>query len=223
VGYLNIISFFWLIGLFFYSRYLLKQPSIVRTRFLKIQLSLVLGYNVFMWCLLPWKFPIELSTVSYFVVPIIVIFGIKKLQVWGIYASILTGGIYFLAMLIIGQKLYGNYPAYSVYTSIFNHGALISYAFMTLHTTVFEKSERYIIWLGIIFSASWALLLRPLVTFTGRIFILIVLDAELIQNYFSDHLTIGYIIYYILFVALLYLSSNMVHIFSKKLYNSDIT
>jgi len=218
MGILNIVSLLWLIVLFFYSNYVLKQNEKVQSKFLIAQLSLAFLYNVVMFALKPWKFPIELSTVSYFVVPMIVFLNIKPLKVWAVYASLLTAGVYFLGMLFIGQTLYGNFPAYSVYTSIYNHGALISFAYITLHTTKFQKQERFIIWGGIVFSAAWALLLRPFVTFTGRIFILIVLDADLISAKFPNHLTIGYIIYYIVFVILLYVSSNMVHSLSTIFY-----
>lgn len=221
MGHLNIISLFWLVLLVFYSRYLLKLDEKVRTRFLKVQLSLTLLYNIGMLFVFPWKYPIELSTTSYFIVPIIVLLNIKSLKVWGVYTSILTGGIYFIAMLTVGNYLYGNYPAYSVYTSIYNHGALLSFAYVTLKTMEFRKSERIIIWIGIVFSAAWAYALRPIVTFTGRIFIYEVLDGLLIKTYFSNSLVIGYSIYYILLVGGLILSANMVHSLSNKIYNPN--
>jgi len=217
MGYLNIISFFWLLLLFFYSRYVLKQNEVVRNRFLKIQLLFVLLYNIGFLFVFPWKIPIELSTTSYFVVPIIVLFSIKYLKAWGVYASILTGSIYFIGMLLMGNKLYSNFPPYSVYTSLYNHGALISYAIITLKTAEFHKSERNIIWVGLGLSAAWALLLRPLVTFTGRIFIYIVLEADLINTYFPNNLKLGFIIYYPLLIVVLVFSANVVHLLNRKL------
>ena len=218
MGHLNVISLFWLIVLIYYSRYVIKQEEHIRNRYLKIQLSIVLGYNIAMLFVFPWKLPVELSTVSYFVVPLIMLFNIKKLQGWGVYSAILAGVVYYLAMIIIGNKLYADYPAYSVYTSIFNHGALLSYAYIMLSTVEFKKSDRYIIWIGIILSALWAQLLRPHVVFAFRIFIYEVLDGLFVKTYFPNHLTIGYVGYYVWLVLALYFSASIVHSLSKRLY-----
>ncbi len=214
---INLISFFWLIILFFYVIFVSKQNEVIRNRFLKVQLLLVLVYNIIMLFVVPWKLPVELSTISYFVVPIIVIFNISFLKVWGVYASIISGFAYFLAILIMGNKLYGDFPPYAVFTSLYDHGALVAFAFITLSTTSFYKSERIVIWIGIVAAAVWALLLRSINAFTGRIFIYEVLDGVIIRDYFSNNLVIGYIVYYILLVILLILSANMVHILSNKL------
>ena len=221
MGHLNVISFLWLIILWFYIKYVLKQEEEARSKYIKIPLLFVLLYNVTLFFVLPWKFPVELSTTSYYIVPIIVLFGIKKLNVWGVYASVVSGVIYFLAMLIYGNGIYSTYPPYSVYTAIFNHGALLSYAIITLKTVKFEKSERHIIWIGIILSAGWALLLRPYVKFTFRIFIYEVLDGLIVRTYLGNNLIFGYIIYYIVLVTTLILSANMVHKLSRVLYKSD--
>ncbi len=121
-------------------------------------------------------------------------------------------------MIILGNYLYEDYPAYGVYAAIYNHGALLSYAYITLSTTKIRKSERMVIWIGIIFSATWALLLRPFVIYDARVFIYDVLDGLFVRTYFSENLTFGYIIYYILFVITLFISANIVHLLNQKLY-----
>ena len=91
------------------------------------------------------------------------------------------------------------------------------YAIITLKTAEFHKSERNILWVGLGLSAAWALLLRPLVTFTGRIFIYIVLEADLINTYFPNNLKLGFIIYYPLLIVVLVFSANVVHLLNRKL------
>jgi len=218
MGHLNIISFFWIIILLFYSRYVIKQKEITRSRFLKIQLLILLVYNIGIIIIFPWKIPVELSTVTYFIVPIIVLFDLSGLKAWGVYSSIISGVVYFAAMIVIGNYLYEDYPAYGVYAAIYSHGVLLSYAYITLSTAKIQKSERMVIWIGIIFSVAWALFLRPFVIFEARIFIYEVLDGLFIKTYFPENLTFGYIIYYILFVITLYLSANIVHLLNQKLY-----
>jgi len=149
-----------------------------------------------------------------------VLFNISTLKAWGVYSSLISGVIYFAAMIIFGNYLYEDYPAYGVYAAIYSHGALLSYAYITLSTVKIQKSERMVIWIGIIFSASWALLLRPFVIFEARIFIYEVLDGLFVRTYFPENLTIGYIIYYILFVIALFLSANIVHLLSQSLYKN---
>jgi len=222
MGHLNLISLLWIIFLFFYIKFISKKDEEIRNRFLKVQLLLVLLYNIGILFVFPWKLPVELSTSSYFVVPIIAIFNIKYLKAWGVYASVLTGFLYFIAMLSIGNTLYGDFPSYSVYTSLYNHGALLTYAYITLSTTRIYKSERIIIWLGIIFSAVWAILLRPINAFTGRVFIYEVLYGYAIKDYFPNNLIVAYIIYYILLVIALVLSANAVHLLNNKINKQNI-
>ena len=217
MGHLNIISFFWIIILIFYSRYVIRQKETTRSRFLKIQLLIILVYSIGIVIIFPRRIPVELSTVAYFIVPIIVLFNLSGLKAWGVYSSIISGVIYFAAMIILGNYLYEDYPAYGVYAAIYNHGALLSYAYITLSTTKIRKSERMVIWIGIIFSATWALLLRPFVIYDARVFIYDV-DGLFVRTYFSENLTFGYIIYYILFVITLFISANIVHLLNQKLY-----
>ena len=218
MGYYNIITFIWMMVLFVYSRKLLKIDPKIRERFLKGQILLVFLYNIAMLFVFPAKIPIELSTTSYFVVPIIVLFNIRYLKSWSVYTSIIMGFVYFTGMILMGQTLYGHFPPYSVLTSLFNHGTLMAYAYITLHTTKFYKKERYTIWIGIIVSASWALLMRPFITLKIRIFIYEVLDGEMARYFFPDNLRLSLIIYYVLFVITLYLSSNVVHLLSNRIY-----
>lgn len=223
MGYYNVISLLWIVLLFFYIKYVSKLDEETRNKFLKIQILLVLLYNIGQLIVFPWKFPIEFSTTSYFVVPIIVLFNIDKLKGWTVYASVFIGVIYFLGMIVAGNYMYSHFPVYSVLTSIFNHGSLLSYGIITLMTSSFDKSDRYIIWIGITLSAAWAYLLRPFVTFTGRVFIYEVLDGALIKSFLPNNLVFGYILYYLILIPSLVLSANFVHSLNRKLYKEELT
>lgn len=219
MGFINLLSLFCLILIYFYTRYLLKKPQSLQFKVIKIQLLLVLLYNIVIHIVVPTKLPIELSTISYFLVPVILYFNIKRLNIWAVYASILSGALYYFSMIVAGQQLYGHFPVYSYLTSLFNHGTLLIYSVIMLKNVKFFKSERYIIWIGLLATIVYALLMRPLVTHPGRVFIFEVLDADLVNAYFSSYGVVAYSIYYILFALFLYSSSNMVHYFSKVLYH----
>ncbi len=218
MGFLNLLSFICLLLIIVFTRYLLSKPREFQFKVIKVQLLLVLLYNIVIHIVVPTKLPIELSTISYFVVPIVLFLNIKKLNVWAVYASILSGALYYFSMIVAGQQMYGHFPVYSYSTSLFNHGTLLMYSMIMLSNVRFFKSERFIIWIGLAITIVYVLLMRPLVTHPGRIFIYEILDAELVNAYFSDFGVVAYSIYYILFVMFLYISSNLVHYFSGKLY-----
>lgn len=221
MGHYNVISLIWVILLFFYIKYVVKLEEDKRNLFIKIQVLLVLLYNIGQFIVFPWKYPIELSTTSYFVVPIIVLFNIRKLNIWAVWVSIFIGVAYFGGMILAGNYMYSHFPVYSVLTSIFNHGSLLSYGIIMLYMEEFKKEQRYIIWIGIILSAGWAYMLRPFVTHNIRIFIYDVLDATFVQAFLNSSV-IGYIVYYILLVIGLYYSANYVHALSKRLYQQRV-
>ena len=197
---LNILSFAVLILVVVYILFMIKQPEKIRTRVLKIQMIPLLIFNIVIHIIQWGKLPVEFSTINYFIVPIIVLVGIKKLDIWAVYAAMMAGFFYFFSMVIDGHNIYGHFPPYSVYTSIFNHAALLSYAFIKLGTEPFDKKKRYVLWVGLIFCIVWALGLEPLVNREvqiGRIFIYEILYAYLIRYTIPSTIPWGYPIYYI--------------------------
>lgn len=215
MDHINLISFLCLLVLIVYTRFLIKQPEHIKMKIIKIQIFFVLAYNVVIHLLVSTKTPVELSTISYFVVPVILYLGLKKLNVWAVYASLMSGFFYYFSMVLAGNSMYGTFPAYSVLTSLYNHGTLMIYAFVILSTQTFVKKDRLQIWVGLALTIVFVLLVRPVVTHPGRIFIYEILEANVVNMYIPDYLAIGFVVYYILFVLFLYTSSNIVHWASK--------
>ena len=221
MNHLNMLSSLVLISHFLLIHFLLKQSKKTQQIVLKIQLLLVLIYSIGYMIMIPGKIPVELSTVAYFIVPLTILFGIKKLKIWAVYSALLSGIIYYSAMILFGTQIYSDYPPYTVYMAIYNHGALLTYSYITLSTTIFYKKDRYIIWIGIIFSILWALALRPLVIVTKRIFIYDVIDAFWAYKYFPDLLVVAVPIFYILFAAFIYFSVNSMYVLNKVINKSQ--
>lgn len=221
MNHLNMLSSLVLIFHFLLIRFLLKQSKKTQQIVLKIQLLLVLIYSIGYMIMIPGKIPVELSTVAYFIVPLTILFGIKKLKIWAVYSALLSGIIYYSAMVLFGTQIYSDYPPYTVYMAIYNHGALLTYSYITLSTTIFYKKDRYIIWIGIIFSILWALALRPLVIVTKRIFIYDVIDAFWAYKYFPDLLVVAVPLFYILFAAFIYFSVNSMYVLNKVINKSQ--
>lgn len=221
MNHLNMLSSLVLIFHFLLIHFLLKQSKKKQQIVLKIQLLLVLIYSIGYMLMIPGKIPVELSTVAYFIVPLTILFGIKKLKIWAVYSALLSSIIYYLAMILYGTQIYSNYPPYTVYMAIYNHGALLTYSYITLATTMFHKKDRYIIWIGIMFSILWALAIRPLVIVTKRIFIYDVLDAFWAYKYFPDLLIVAVPIFYILFAVFVYYSVNSMYVLNKVINKSQ--
>lgn len=221
MNHLNMLSSLVLIFHFLLIHFLLKQSKKTQQIVLKIQLLLVLIYSIGYMLMIPGKIPVELSTVAYFIVPLTILFGIKKLKIWAVYSALLSGIIYYSAMILYGTQIYSNYTPYTVYMAIYNHGALLTYSYITLATTMFYKKDRYIIWIGIMFSILWALAIRPLVIVTKRIFIYDVLDAFWAYKYFPDLLIVAVPIFYILFAVFVYYSVNSMYILNKVINKSQ--
>ena len=214
---LNLLSAICLILFVVYIYIMIHKSEKIRNTLLKIQLFIVFGYNIFVIIQFPYKIPVEFSTVSYFLVPLIVLFNIKSLRIWAVYSALLSGLGYYGSMILFGDILYGHFPAYSVFTSLFNHGSLLAYAFINLATMKFKRGESRVIWIGLTINAVWSSLIKPIVLHPGRIFIYEILDANLVRSFSftNEYLVLFVPIYYVLFVYTLYKSPHMVLYINK--------
>ena len=207
---LDLVSFICLILFFIFIKVIMRKPVKVRDTFLKVQLLIVLIYNIGIIIVFPYKVPVEFSTLSYFLVPIIVLFNIKELRIWAVYTALLSGVIYYISMILYGTTLYGHFPVYSVVTSLFNHGSLLAYALVSLGNYEFKKSESKIIRFGLLLNAGWALSIRQLVLHPGRIFIYEILDGWIVTTFFPNMLYVFYPIYYVSLVYVLFMSPKVI-------------
>jgi hypothetical protein len=199
---------------------MLKKSEKIVDLFLKIQLLIVLLYNTGIIIVFPYKVPVEFSTLSYFVVPFIVLLNVKELRIWAAYTALLSGAGYYISMVLYGNDLFGHFPVYSVVTSLFNHGSLLAYSIIVILTYNIKKRDKYILLGGVFFNIVWALSLRQFVLHPGRIFIYEILDAYLVKAYFPNSNFTGVIIYFIIVFSLLFLSMKLVyvanHIYKQK-------
>lgn len=210
--HLNIISFFCLLLFIYYILIMLKKSEQVRNTFLNVQLLIVLLYNIFIIIVFPFKVPVEFSTLSYFVVPFIALFNIKDLKLWSAFSALLSGAGYYVSMISFGTALYGNFPVYSVLTSLFNHGSLLAYAVITILTVDINKNDKYILAAGVAFNCFWALALRPFVLHPGRIFIYEILDANLVANILPNLQIIMVPVYFMISITIVYLIMKLMYV-----------
>ena len=137
---------------------------------------------------------------------------------WHLMISIViitSGFFYYVSMVLAGDTMYGDFPIYSYSTSLFNHGTLIIYSLIVAKDIKFKSKEIHIIHIGLLLTMIYALLMRPIITHPGRIFIYMILDAELVKAYFLNIKHIMYPVYYILFGLYLYFSGYVVFLLNK--------
>ena len=58
------------------------------------------------------RIPAEFSTVSYFVVPALLLTTRKKGRSWAAYSGLMAGFFYYLALMVMGGKIYGGEMPY---------------------------------------------------------------------------------------------------------------
>lgn len=143
---------------------------------------LVLSFNIVKLIIDPSQIPVEFSTVSYFIVPLILLLRIRKIEVWAVYASLMAGFFYFTAMILAGGPIYSLYPPINIYTSLFCHGSLLFIGLVKIRTVAYNKNMSFIMIIGNILILSWALYIRDDFTSYGRLFIYELIDATFVEG-----------------------------------------
>ena len=204
------------INVFAYS--LCKFGEQVRNRVVKILcFTLLLGNIIKYTVVYPYVIgktyiPVEFSTVAYFTVPVSLILNNKKSESWAAYSGILAGFFYYMAMIVFGGQIYSLYPSSDIYISLFCHGILYVCGFVTINTKLHSRKEWYKLLIGILFVATRALVLRPLVINAEGLFIYKLLDGDLIKFFVPQHI-LGVImpVYYVFIIVFVLLSIKIFH------------
>lgn len=216
---LSLLAF---IAINLFAAALSKLSDIARRRILKKICIVLLSFNLCRYALSPMlgnglKLPVEFSTVSYFMVPIILLTDSKKVQSWAAYSGIMAGFFYYMTMIIAGGKIYADYPPYDTYISLCCHGTLYLCGLVSLKTTRYKPSDRYILYFGVGCIALNANLLRPIADNGTRLFIYELMDGiyvrQIIPKEFMRYLTpvnIAVIAVFVLLTANLFFRLNKV-------------
>lgn len=192
---------------------LCKQPEATRRRVLTVLSAVLLGLNLLRYMVVyplvqgEVRFPVEFSTVAYFVVPTVLLSGSKSLHSWAAYSGLMAGFFYYLTMILAGGKLYAASAPYDVYLSLFCHGAIYCCGFVVISEEAFAKSDRFKLMAGVGFVCLRAMILRRFVDGGERYLIYILLDGTAVRTLLpvaAWHIALP--IYYVLMVALVLLT-----------------
>jgi hypothetical protein len=208
-----------LLSIIAFAKLLLEMEEIHRNRILNSILFCLISYNIFN-IYRTGNIPVEFSTVSYILVPLIVLLNVKSLEVWTIYASVLSGSLYYFTMIISGGSIYHLYPHFNIYISLFSHGSLLLYGYVKLQTTFLKENDRYKLIIGVCLSLVWAIYIRSEIMTTSRLFIYEILDAKYIYMFFQNGLWFIVPAYYLLVVYMVFWSTKIIFRLNKKIIQS---
>ncbi len=212
---LNVFSLLVFAAINIFAAILLKRSNEAHSRILRIVCVGLLSFNVCRYALAllsgrGFIFPVEYSSVAYFVVPVILLTGIKKAQSWASYSGIIAGFFYYMTLILAGGKVYADYRPNDVYISLYCHGSLYLCGLVSLKTNRFKRSDRFLLLGGNACVALYAYLLRPIAEGKARIFIYELMDGLYVKQLFPESAW-GYLmpVYYLLMFGFLLLSVRL--------------
>lgn len=93
--------------------------------------------------------PVEISSITYFLMCIILLFKITPLYSVGSFYGIMAGLGYFLFYTFFGFKMTSSFPLKDVLAGCFNHGFVLVSGIHLFKTNEFEEKNKQRIWITI--------------------------------------------------------------------------
>jgi len=101
--------------------------------------------------------PVEISNISYFLIPLILSFRIKKLYNVGAFFGIAAGIGYFAFYTACGFTVYDSFTVSEILVGCFCHGYLFVCGLHLFKTNTFDEKGKLSIWVAILAMLAWAL------------------------------------------------------------------
>lgn len=101
--------------------------------------------------------PVEISSITYFLMCVILIFKIKGLYGVGAFYGIMAGIGYFLFYTILGFTVADSFTVKEILIGCFSHGYLLVSGIHLFKNNNFEKEDKLKIWITIFAMLSWSL------------------------------------------------------------------
>jgi len=205
-----------------------KSTSRTRSRILRVICTALLSFNLCRYALAlvsgrGFIFPVEFSSVAYFVVPAILLTRIKKAQCWAAYSGLIAGFFYYATLIVAGGSVYAQYRPYDIYISLYCHGSLYLCGLVSLKTNKYEPSDRLMLLAGNVFVILNAVVLRPIAEGKARIFIYELMDGLYVKQVFPEAIRNNVMpVYYILMIGLIWISISLFYKLNKVQYEKHM-
>lgn len=218
---LNVFAFIVFIGIIYLVFQISVEDKRTQKRVIVVLSIALLVLNGTKLLLDHSRIPVEFSTISYFIVPIILLLRLKFLEIWAVYSAVMAGLFYYITIMVTGGNTYELYSHANIYTSLFCHGSLFFLGLLKLRTTTYNMRYSFILIIGNILVLAWALYIRTEISFTERIFIYELIDGVFVNQLVSSNVYIFKSIYYILLSYLIFKSSKIIYGVNEYLFNRN--
>lgn len=153
-----------------------------------------------------FSIPVEISSISYFLVPIILSFKIKKMYHIGSFLGIASGIGYFAFYTFFGFTLVNQFSIIDILTGCFSHGFLLLAGIHLFKNNSFKSKDSLTIWITMLAIICWGLIFYDIemrgITFVYYIvkptflfiFDALILNVMLLLLYYAILLTAFYFV-----------------------------
>ena len=170
-----------------------------------------------------FSYPIEISTVTYFMFSIIVLFNIKKAYHIASFFAIISGMGFFLYYSVLGfiSSFYFEIPRHII--AILSHGVLLIGGIYLLEEFSFDRNKRFDIYISILAIISHASIFY-FDAIKGTTFIYFIIKPEFLEQTSLNWLNhLLKLVYYILIFIIFDKSINLFYQYNKILFSSRNT
>lgn len=168
-----------------------------------------LGYYIYQNIMGNFMFPVEISTISYFLLFFILIFKIKSLHCVGAFYGIVAGIGYFLFYTLLGFTVRISFSVNQIIIGSICHGYLFIAELYLFKENKFYAQEKQKVWIAIFAMLCWSLLFYD-TQINGVTFIYYIIKPQFL--FITPYMAVNMIImtaYYSLLVAAFYLAVNL--------------
>lgn len=169
--------------------------------------------------------PIEISTITYFLMIVVLVFKIKSLYAVSSFFGIMAGLGYFAFYILFGFTINGVFSVKSILLGCLYHGYLLISGIFLFKNNTFNEIDRKKIWIAIFAMLSWALVFYD-IEMRGITFIYYIIKPKFLFIFGNMSLNVLLLIaYYILLVIAFYFAVKLFiklnNNYEKKLLKSN--
>jgi len=220
----NVISWIGIVLAVFYIKFLDSKPE--KMKYLKIICWILLIYKIGQYTYLSitqgFTYPVEISTVTYFVFTIVVVIGKEKLYSIASFFGMLSGFGYFTYYSILGYMATFHLGLYDLIIAIFSHGVLFAGGVYLSKIYRFAKNYKYYIYLVLaLMLVNAAFYYRDIDSSTNFIFLVV---KPTYLNLFENNLfNIGIkILFYVAWACFILVCTKLFYLFNRHYHHDEI-
>jgi len=156
--------------------------------------------------------PVEISSITYFLMCIILIFKIKSLYSVGSFYGIMAGLGYFIFYTILGFTVRNSFSVKDILIGCFSHGYLLVSGIHLFKTNTFSGADKQKIWITIFAMLCWALVFYD-IKLRGITFIYYIIKPKFL--FVFDNMSLNVILIMLYYTALVTAFYFVIKLFIK--------